>query len=59
MDKPTKEDKLIKDVEDFLNSGEENLGFFYADRFLLADDFEIEGLTDEDLSCIRHSTVRG
>ena len=58
MDKPTKEDKLIKDVDDFLGSEEKNLGFFYADKFLLANDFEIEGLTNEDLSCIRHSTVR-
>ena len=59
MDKPTKEDKLIKDINDFLDSGEENLGFFYADKFLLANDFEIEGLTDEDLSYIRQSAVRG
>ena len=58
MDKPIKEDNFVKEVDDFLDTGEENLGFFYADRFLLADDFEIEGLTDDDLSCIRHSTVQ-
>ena len=58
MDKPIKKDNLVKEVDNFLDMGEESLGFFYADRFLLADDFEIEGLTDDDLSCIRHSTVQ-
>lgn len=59
MDKTTKKDTFTKEMEDFLKNDDENIGHFYADKFLLADDFEIEGLTDEDLSYIRQSAVRG
>ena len=59
MDKPTKDDNFIEEMEEFLKLNDDNIGHFHADKFLLADDFEIEGLTDEDLSYIRQSAVRG
>ena len=59
MDKPTKDDNFIEEMEEFLKRDDENIGHFHADKFLLSDDYEIQGLTDTDLSCIRQSAVRG
>lgn len=59
MDKPTKDDNFIEEIEEFLKQDDDNIGHFHADKFLLSEDFEIRGLTDEDLSYIRQSAVRG
>ena len=59
MDKNTKNVDLVKEMDDFLKQDDENIGHFHADKFLLSEDFEIRGLTDENLSCIRQSAVRG
>ena len=59
MDKNTKNDDFIKEMEHFLRRDDENIGHFHADKFLLSEDFEIRGLTDDDLSYIRQSAVRG
>ena len=59
MDKPTKDDNFIEEMEEFLKLNDDNIGHFHADKFLLSEDFEIRGLTDEDLSYIRHAAVRG
>ena len=45
--------QLVDSYEDFLNSfNEEDLD----EKYIVDKDFD---LTDDDLSCIRHSTVRG
>ena len=59
MDKNAKNDDFITEMEDFLKRDDENIGHFHADKFLLSEDFEIRGLTDENLSCIRQSAVQG
>ena len=59
MDKNTKNDDFIKEMEDFLKRDDENMGHFHADKFILSEDFEIRDLTDDDLSYIRQSAVRG
>ena len=45
--------QLVDSYEDFLNSfNEEDLD----EKYIVDKDFD---LTDDDLSCIRHSSVRG
>ena len=39
MDKNTKNDDFVKEMEDFLKQDDENIGHFHADKFLLSDDF--------------------
>tara|TARA_R110002074_G_scaffold149181_1_gene301670 strand:- start:253 stop:429 length:177 start_codon:yes stop_codon:yes gene_type:complete len=55
MDKREKvvKKQLVDSYEDFLNSfNEEDLD----EKYIVDKDFD---LTDDDLSCIRHSSVRG